>query len=269
MQVLLGFGLSLGVSGWALSRGSLTRSGAIAATCVGAAIFAGGGPAWFGVLLAFFFTSTLLAKVGKARKASIKAAFEKGDRRDSYQVLSNGGVAALCALGMALSPHAAWAGAFLGALGTANADTWATELGVLSRSQPYSVVTFKPVPRGTSGAVSVEGLLATAAGALLVGLLASLQPAAFGLARAYAVAIAGAAGVGGSLVDSLLGASLQRQYHCDACGTGSESARHLCGREARPVRGVAGFNNDVVNLLATAAGALIAALASLAASAAV
>ena len=111
-------------------RRSLSSSGAFAAAGVGSVIFAGGGPVWFATLGAFFVTSTLLGRVGAAMKERTKREFSKGDTRDAYQVLANGGVAAVAAALMYVAPDARWLYAFAGALATANGDTWATELGV-------------------------------------------------------------------------------------------------------------------------------------------
>ena len=66
------------------------------------------------------------------------------------------------------------------------------------------------------------------------------------------------AGVVGSLVDSLLGATVQDVRWCDACSRETERRVHRCGRSARPLRGFSWLGNDTVNVVATAAGALLA-----------
>jgi uncharacterized protein (TIGR00297 family) len=208
-------------------------------------------------LVGFFVTSTLLGKLGRARKQAIKAEFEKGDTRDAWQALSNGGVAALCALGQLIAPHPAWLGAFVGALATANGDTWATELGTLSRGEPWSLRSLRRVPRGSSGAVSPLGLAATAAGGLLIGALVAPGTGA-GTLRIWLLGLG--TGLLGSLVDSLLGATIQAGYRCPDCARDTEGARHGCGARALHTRGFAWFDNDLVNLSATAAGALLGAL---------
>jgi len=244
----VGFLASCAVALVAFLRGALSPSGALAAVAVGTSIWAGGGGRWFAALMTFFVTSTLLGRVGRAAKEATKREFSKGDRRDALQVLANGGVAALAA-----AAAAAWGGspaltaAFIGALATANGDTWATELGVLSRREPFSLVTLRRVSPGTSGAVSPLGLLATLLGALVVALpLASLR----------VLFIAGVAGTCGSLADSLLGATVQTRFRCPACDKLTEGARHHCGAVCTLAGGFIG--NDAVNLLATAFGALVA-----------
>ncbi len=257
-RIAVGFASSAAVALFALRRGSLSRSGALGALGIGTSIFAGGGPLWFSALLAFFVSSSALGKLGAARKAALKAEFEKGDTRDAYQALANGGVAALCALGMLGAPHPLWLGAFVGALATANGDTWATEIGTLSRGEPISLLSLKRVPRGSSGAVSPLGVLATAAGGGLVGtLIATGEPPG----SALGIALLGvAAGVAGSLADSLLGATLQASYYCTPCARRTEGRLHQCGRAAEHAGGFAWFDNDLVNLSATALGAGLGAL---------
>ncbi|MCB9705640.1 MAG: DUF92 domain-containing protein [Myxococcales bacterium] len=248
-DLVLGLALSGAIAWLARRRGSLSNSGALAALGVGAAIYVGGGPRWFAALIAFFLTSTLLGRVGSARKAAVKREFSKGDTRDAWQVLANGGLAAALALVHGLLGIEC-AAAFVGALATATGDTWATELGTLARRPPFSLLTLRRVPVGSSGAVSALGLGATAAGGALVGAIVG------GPAMALVGAIAGAIG---ALVDSLAGATLQASYICPRCVRRSEAPRHHCGAEALRAGGVAWIGNDAVNLLATAAGALVGA----------
>jgi uncharacterized protein (TIGR00297 family) len=255
LQLALGIVFSAIVAGIARARGSLDNSGALAAVAIGSAIYFGGGPAWFAALLVFFITSSLLGKLGRARKADVERDYQKGQARDAMQALCNAGVAALCALFVLLMPSPWTGGAFLGALASANGDTWATELGVLSRGDPRSLLGFKHVPRGSSGAVSGLGLLATLAGGLAIGLVGALAPRAFGMPAWVALCVGGGAGLLGSLLDSLLGASLQAGYHCPACARDTETAVHHCGTKSELKRGLAWFDNDTVNLLATLFGA--------------
>ncbi len=254
-RVLVGIVLSSAIAALAFRRRALSSSGALAAAAVGTVIYAGGGGVWFAALGAFFVTSTLLGRVGAAAKERTKREFDKGDTRDAWQVLANGGVAAVAALAMLVAPDARWLYAFVGALATANGDTWATELGILARGEPRSIVTGRRVPRGTSGAVSALGLFATVAGALVVAAVACV-----GAGRPWRLLLAGVvAGTAGALVDSLLGATVQEAFFCRGCARECESARHHCGAEAERRRGVVGFGNDLVNFAATLAGAVVGA----------
>jgi uncharacterized protein (TIGR00297 family) len=256
VQLLVGIAASCAVGGFALWRGALSPSGAVAALLVGSAVWAGGGAVWFGALMTFFVTSTLLGRVGRARKAATKREFSKGDRRDAWQVLANGGVAAAAGLGAALRPDLPlWTALFAGALATANGDTWATELGVLSRRDPISLLGFRRVPRGSSGAVSPLGLGATLAGAALIGTVCALGGG--GAVRVLGVTLAGTVG---SLADSLLGATVQSHFHCPRCDKETEGPRHHCGTAATPSGGLSWFGNDAVNFCATLVGATVALL---------
>src|SRR3954464_12745460 len=115
-RVLVGLLISSAIAALAFRRRALSSSGALAATAVGAVIFVGGGASWFAALGAFFVTSTLLGRVGAAAKERTKREFSKGDTRDAWQVLANGGVAAVAALLMIVAPDARWLFAFVGAL---------------------------------------------------------------------------------------------------------------------------------------------------------
>ncbi|NIR44769.1 MAG: DUF92 domain-containing protein [Gemmatimonadetes bacterium] len=235
---------AVAAAGWKL--GALDRDGAIAATAVGGCVlgFGGWGPA---VLLVLFFVSAS----GLSALPGGKGPKSRG-HRNARQVLANGSAAALAAV--ATGAWNGWALALAGALAAATADTWATEIGVRSGATPRSILTLEPRRAGTSGAVSWPGTLASAAGAAAIGAVSAWLIPEIGIAGGAAVA---AAGVAGSLVDSLLGASLQAVYRCPACGATPEVSNHLgCPARARRTAGVPGLDNDAVNWLATVVGAL-------------
>jgi len=261
-QLAVGTLLSGLVAGFARKRGSLSDSGAMAALVVGAAIYCSGGPRWFAALLLFFVTSTLLGRVGRARKEALRREYSKGDTRDAWQVLANGGVAALCGLLVAFSgdPSSAFgclAGGFVGALATATGDTWATEIGPLSSRAPRSLLGLRRVPAGSSGAVSGLGLVATGAGGGLVGLVFGLWEPSEIVAWTL---LGGLSGAAGAFVDSLLGARLQARFFCERCARACEGAVHHCGARTRHSGGLRWFGNDTVNVIATICGAALGAL---------
>jgi uncharacterized membrane protein len=80
------------------------------------------------------------------------------------------------------------------------------------------------------------------------------------LARAGALVLAAAVGgVGGALADSLLGATVQAIYRCEACGKETERhPRHGCGGKTRRARGWAWLDNDWVNFISSVTGGLAA-----------
>jgi uncharacterized protein (TIGR00297 family) len=234
----------------------LTVDGAIAAAVVGCVVFARGGLAAAGALLAFFGSSSALSKLGERRKQQSPLAQAKGSRRDMWQVLANGGIATLS---LALGGRGSLVdsrGAFVGALAAAGADTWATELGLLATTRPRLITTLKPVPPGTSGGITAEGLAASVGGGLCVGLAWSLLGGGW---RGLPIAIF--AGTTGSLVDSWLGATVQALYRCAACDVLTEAAVHpACGGLAELKKGHPWVTNDIVNALATLAGAAVGTL---------
>ncbi len=160
-----------------------------------------------------------------------------------------------------------WVG-FAGALAAANADTWATELGVLSRSAPRSIRNGQKVEPGTSGGVSLLGMAAAAGGALLIALLAVVcwMGQILAVPGNWQVWLAGItlAGLAGSSADSLLGATIQAIYWCPACEKETERhPLHTCGTATTLMRGWAWLDNDWVNTACTAVGAGAAVLVAL------
>ncbi|WP_040951663.1 DUF92 domain-containing protein, partial [Gorillibacterium massiliense] len=158
---LIGLIGSLIIGGLAYWKNALTSSGAIAAAVVGTALYALGSPVWFALLIAFFVSSTLLSKWKRHKKKQAEEGYEKTGRRDAGQVAANGLAGALLCAGNAIWPHPLWLAAYAGVMAAVNADTWATEIGGLSRRAPRSIVTGKPVPAGASGGVTALGSAAS------------------------------------------------------------------------------------------------------------
>lgn len=263
MAVQLAIGILLGalIGALAYRAGALSRGGAWAAALTGGLVFGLGGAAWAALLLAFFVSSSALSRAFAARKAGLSEKYSKGARRDAGQVLANGGLAALLALAHAFWPQQAWPWiAFLGAMAAVNADTWATELGVLGARPPRLITSGRVVERGASGGVSAPGYLAALGGSALIGLAAALfAPAAQALPLLGSAALGGLAG---STCDSLLGATVQAIYCCPACKKETERhPRHTCGAETHRVRGWRWLDNDAVNFACSLAGAGAAAAA--------
>jgi uncharacterized protein (TIGR00297 family) len=232
----------------------LSGGGAWAATALGALILGLCGWAWILPLLAFFISSSVLSQARKARTDASEEA--RGSRRDAVQVLANGGIAGLLVLIGALGGVDLFA-IYAASLAAANADTWSTEIGLMFGRKPRSIATGKPVPPGTSGGVTAAGLLGAAAGAIFIARISSL--AYHSELNPAALWIIVLAGIGGSLFDSLLGATLQARYVCPVCTKETEKTLH-CERQAQFIKGWRWLNNDGVNSLCTAFGAVFAML---------
>ncbi len=242
---------AVALSAWRIR--ALTHSGALAALAVGTITFGCGGWQAAAVLFAFFLPSVALSRVGRGRKNALVDVGKHG-ARDAWQVLANGGVAALCILAWRLG--APLAAAFSGAFAAAAADTWGTEIGVLARAQPRSILTWQRLPTGLSGGISLQGSIATLAGAALVGIVAALVH----LGALLPVTIGGFAG---ALLDSLLGASAQSLRWCPQCHRACETDPHACGSATTLRRGWQWLSNDAVNFAATLCGAAVAGALSL------
>lgn len=208
---------------------TVDRSGVVAGFLVGFAIWAFLGWQGFLLLLAFFVIGSACTKLGYRKKAAAKLAQEKGGRRGARHALANAGVAVACALFAALTPHPVlFALAFAGAFATAASDTASSEIGQLLGRRTYLVTTFKPVPRGTEGAVSLEGTLAGVLASAVIGALG----AALGLFPWAGVLAVMVAAFVGTTFESVVGAALEK--------------RHL-------------LDNEALNFLNTLVGALVAA----------
>lgn len=235
---------------------SLSASGAIAAVAVGSAAMAAGW-SWGALLVVYFVSSSALSHHRRREKdARTSGRVEKSGARDAWQVVANGGLFAACALAYGIEPRLTLQLTAAGALAASAADTWATELGVLSPSPPRSILTMQPVDAGVSGGVTGYGFIAATAAASLIGGTAMILgwPGLSALA-----ALAG--GLGGCVLDSVLGAAVQSRRHCPACNVATEQKRHGCGSPTNHVGGLAWLDNDGVNLLATVGGAALGAAA--------
>lgn len=229
----------------------LSGSGALVATLVGASTVVAGAD-WVTLLLLFFLTSSALSVWRRVERDELTAStVEKSGRRDAVQVLANGGVFALAAAFSTLGNVALWQSIAVGALATAMADTWSTEIGTLFGGRPRFILGGHEVPPGTSGGITLAGTSAGIVGALLAACVAVTMD------WETPLLVIVAAGIVGSLVDSLLGASVQERRWCDACHQLTERRIHTCGTPTTHRGGIRGWNNDLVNFTSTLAGAAV------------
>jgi uncharacterized protein (TIGR00297 family) len=212
--------------------GAVNVSGVVGGLIVGILILYFGGWGSFAILLVFFAAGSAATKLGYRRKAVLGVAQEDKGRRGAKHAFANCGTGAIAVILYQLMPEAQWPLAILaGGFATALFDTASSEIGQLYGKHPFLITTFRPVPVGTDGAVSVEGTLAgLAAGALLAAV-----GAFFGLygVKGFIFVVIGA--FIGTTFESILG----------AFGTGGKR-----------------INNELLNFLNTvvggaAAGALV------------
>jgi len=225
---------------------TLTKSGMIGAMIVGSAILIGF--SWKGLLIlgCFFVTSSLWGKIKSNQKDSLQDLLKKQDQRDIVQVFANGGIPALIAI-LSLFDHSNlidYSMLFSISLAAANSDTWASEIGTLSKSHPRMLLTFKKVERGTSGAVSLLGTFAALAGACFIAIVAVFL---FDLSFMNLIMIS-VFGFLGNLFDTILGQTVQVKYKCRVCHKVTEKKIH-CRFQGLKINSISFLDNDAVNIL--------------------
>ncbi|XP_009609334.1 protein PGR [Nicotiana tomentosiformis] len=218
------------------------------------------------MLLVFFFTCSKFTLFGEDRKRKLDADFKEGGQRDWIQVLFNSGIATLLVL-------TAWKmigsqdkcldskesrtitsliGGIIGQYCCCNGDTWSSELGILSNEEPRLITTFKPVRRGTNGGVTKAGLLAAAAAGAVIGLtfvvlgfFTTKCTSDVTVKQLLVIPLSALAGVCGSVIDSLLGATLQFSGFCTV-------RKKVVGKPGPTVKRISGLtvlDNNTVNLV--------------------
>ena len=208
---------------------ALTRRGAWAVAGYGTIFYGAGGWPWAALVGAFFLTSSALTQLESFGTWRGPRSHDTAGR-DWTQVVANGGVAAVTALAHGLTGSTLWLAAGAGAVAVATADTWATEIGRFSRAEPRLITTWRRTAHGASGGVTGVGIVAACAGALLIAMIG----AAFaGPPTARFAAVVAVSGISGSLVDSVLGATVEQRWRW--------------------------IDNNTVNFAATAWGAIVAA----------
>ncbi|WP_318508411.1 DUF92 domain-containing protein [Bacillus sp. T3] len=222
----------------------LTFSGAVAAFFVGGAVVLAFGFRGLIVLGVFFATSSQWSKYKQVYKQQVEQKLEKGSRRDWQQVVANGGVAAVAAIFFYFDQQEFWIYMFCISIASANSDTWASEIGTLSKRPPLFIRTLKIVEKGTSGAVSWLGTSAALAGSLLIALVSMLL---FHLSTNEFLFVF-ILGFLGNVFDTLFGAFLQVTYVCQHCGAETEKKLH-CAQPTVKVRGLKMMNNEAVNFI--------------------
>jgi len=232
------------IGGGAYAAKQLKLSGVAAAVVIGAvSMYVYGFTALF-TFLFFFLSAAIIGKLSK-RIRGIEEIQAKGGKRDGMQVIANGGPAALALLLYALSSSEIFLMVFASCIAEACSDTWAGDIGVLSKKEPISILTGKTVMKGLSGGISFLGTSAGLLGSLMVS---CLYYSSFAGATLSLAAIAAGAAFFGCLADSFLGATVQAHYYDEERDMLTEHPVSKSGKQLRLARGIRFMNNDMVNL---------------------
>jgi uncharacterized protein (TIGR00297 family) len=218
--------VTLGFALLARALRGVDPSGMLAGGAACFLLFAGAGPSAFAVLAALFLLTWVATRFGYRRKQDLGVA-ERGDGRDAWQVLANLSVASLGTVAFGVTGNRAWLFATVAALAEAATDTVASEIGQTRGQTAVLITTWKPVAAGTDGGITIAGTIAGSAAGVVIALVA----AEGGMIPRAQLWIPAAAGFVGMLVDSVLGATLQRGNR---------------------------MNNEAVNFFGTLAGAALA-----------
>jgi uncharacterized protein (TIGR00297 family) len=189
---------------------AIDLAGALSAVAIGTVVTACLGLPGLALLVVFFVIGTAATRLGYAGKAARGIAQERGGARGWRHAWANGAVPAFLALMAALAPpllHDLLVLAYAAAVATAAADTCSSEIGKAYGRRTVLITSLRPVPAGTEGAVSLEGTLAGLGGAALVAFAGS----GLGLYGAGAATLVAAAGLLGSLAESLVGTFAERR----------------------------------------------------------
>ena len=248
-NLLIGFILSLIIAYIAYKKKSLSLDGFVMAVIIGTMIYFFGGYLVWICLMMFFISSSLVTKIKEKEKnkAEINA---KSGNRDYLQVLANGFLTLVFAIIFYYNDNENFLLLAIINIAVANADTWSSELGILSKGKTVSIISLEEVKKGTSGGVSLLGTVVSLFGAFFIAvvfvLLAEVTNIlAFSFINIIIITFTGFVG---SIIDSLLGASIQAQYQCLVCGKTTEKTVH----HKRPTKLIGGFRfvtNDLVNFL--------------------
>lgn len=238
------------------SRKSLTFNGCCATMFVGVTVFWYLSFSGFVILLLFFFSSTFFSKLCKKKtKNASHEMQEKSDCRDYMQVFANGGIAAICAILYRLTGFKVWVLLFGAAIAEATSDTWAGEIGMMSKAQPVSIIHRNTVIKGLSGGVTRLGLFASFLGSFVIALFWTILY--WGITGKWFINMINItlSGFIGSVMDSILGDLFQVQYKSNS-GKITER-RFTNGEKNTYFRGIEWMDNDMVNLLSNLTSTIV------------
>jgi len=293
--------LYLSVNGY--RKGSLSFSGAFAALIVGFVIMSAPLRVFGVTLIVFYLVGSKVTRFGYERKKLVEEGHHVGGNRNAWQVLCNSFTAMVIVCfwtnlfvsgsiharlmapfteqyigSPALHTQITWCPlasqkeigrsrglmlAFLGHMACCLGDTFASEIGILSKATPRLATTWRKVAPGTNGGMTLLGTLASALGGALIGATLGFELFLEGATCFTAhdweyskwteygrlVLYGAAAGVLGSYIDSLLGATIQRtRYHKEKKQILLDESKTM-GPDVVVINGLHVLSNNQVNFI--------------------
>ena len=229
--------LALAILYYSHRKGALDFKGFLCASACGIFIVFLSGDFWvsnFILLFVFFIAGSAATRYLCEKKACFGIA-EKNGCRGVKNVIGNGGAPVIMlflfyisnnAPGLNIPPEAFIFG-YIAAISTATADTLASEIGSLSRHRPVLITTLEPQPAGTDGALSSLGTTVSLVGAAIIGIFSvflytstTQYTASLNIPGSHTLfLIVAALGFAGSMIDTIVGATLQRKGFVNNHGT--------------------------------------------------
>ena len=225
---------------------ALTAGGALCAFVMGVTVFWTTRAEGFLLFMLFFLSCNVVGKISKRlRKGKTEIAEKKGHRRDVMQVVANGLMTTIAALLWFFTSKTVALIMFGAAVAEATSDTFAGEVGRLSKSGPVSIRNFRPVPVGMSGGVTFLGMVGAFLSSAMIAFCWYIW---FQGVSVYAAVLVCLMGFSGAVMDSYLGASVQAHYVDPDTGMLTENDEKD-GRKLELAQGIRWVDNDMVNLM--------------------
>lgn len=246
VSILFSFCIGL----YAYSKKSISKSGLAALIFICGFFIYNQSYEALAILFAMFASSSVLSKYKHAYKADMDKVVAKTGPRDAMQAFANLGIAVLCHSAYLWSGYEGLLFTFVGSIAASNADSWASEIGGLSKKTPIMITNLKPITKGISGGITLLGTFGGILGSLFISTLGYVL-----LSNSNSIAlllIAFISGILGFISDSLLGALLQAQY----VDTNNEVTER--SENGTLVKGFAWIDNDMINLICSFIGACTA-----------